>query len=591
LRHPAFWRFFPIFLCVWANSASAIGLGEVRNRPVLGEKLNLQIELVGGAKERVDASCFHLQKPGSGDLPWLKKASFRIVPSQPRVLELRSDQPVRDPVLQVALQIACGHDVLREYVVLALPPREFKTADSKYAPESTSTVPGAQFQRESVVPRPPRRAEQALPARPAPQPVRPSLPRPQATLERVISTGPVGDPILRLATELGAMAAGRDMSDDQRDILRLEFRVLLALNEQATTQLSTSERLRELETALTELQKRNVVVAEKQNQALAPVAPVEKPPLQAQPQPAVPAVQTVEDGGAGSLLSGLIAALLGALGWFGWRYYDGRRQHATALTEPDYPAPQARMDPRRVDEVEASMRAAPPPVAPAATPAASEFGEKGPRRDLPVLDMDIGQAPPPVNAPMLHPADSMMSISAATVDEHFEANPVMELADIMLSFGRVKGAAQALQEYIDQNPQEALQPWIRLMDVYRMAGMRDEFEMMARNLNQQFNVEILEWEQPADSGDGAPVLDIVLDADAGKKALAKPQSIEDMPRVMQNILDWWPQPDAAENLHQLLRDNGGGKRLGFALPVVEEILFLIGIKETINKAEAENLRH
>jgi pilus assembly protein FimV len=591
LKHPAFWRFFPIFLCIWANTASAIGLGEVRNRPVLGEKLNLQIELVGGANERIDAGCFHLQKPASGDLPWLRKASFRIVPSQPRVLELRSDQPVRDPVLQIALQIACGHDVLREYVVLALPPREFKTAEPKYVPESMSTVPGAAMQRESVVPRPPRPAEQVMPARPASQTVRPSLPRPQATLERVSSSGPVGDPILRLATELGAMAVGRAMSEDQRDILRLEFRVLLALNEQATTQLSTSERLRELETALTELQKRNVAVAEKQSQALAPAAPVEKAPVAPVPaQPATPAPPTGDDGSFGALLSGLIAALVGALGWLGWRYFNGRRQQSAAMTEADYPAPQPRMDPRRVDEVEAAIRAEPPPVAPVVASPSSEFGEKAPRRELPVLDMDLGQAPP-VNAPMLHPADSMMSVSAATLDEHFEANPVMELADIMLSFGRVKGAAQALQEYIDQNPQEALQPWIRLMDVYRMAGMREEFEMMARNLNQHFNVEILEWEQPATSEGGAPVLDIVLDGDASKKTLAKPQSIEDMPRVMQNILDWWPHPDAAENLHQLLRDNGGGKRLGFALPVVEEILFLIGIKEAVNKAETENARH
>jgi pilus assembly protein FimV len=184
--------------------------------------------------------------------------------------------------------------------------------------------------------------------------------------------------------------------------------------------------------------------------------------------------------------------------------------------------------------------------------------------------------------------DSVMSISAATVDEHFEANPVMELADIMLSFGRVKGAAQALQEYIDHNPEEALQPWIRLMDVYRMAGMREEFEKMARNLNQHFNVEILEWE--AGAGDNAaPALDIVLDGDdTGTRRPPggpKPQTIEDMPRVMQQIVDWWPERHAPENLHQLLRDNGGGKRLGFALPVVEEILFLIGLKEMVNKMD------
>ena len=94
-----------------------------------------------------------------------------------------------------------------------------------------------------------------------------------------------------------------------------------------------------------------------------------------------------------------------------------------------------------------------------------------------------------------------MSISAATVNEHFEANPVMELAEIMLSFGRVKGAAQALQEYIDTNPQEALKPWIRLMDVYRMAGMRHEFEKVARELNKNFNVEVQKWELSAEAAD------------------------------------------------------------------------------------------
>ena len=54
----------------------------------------------------------------------------------------------------------------------------------------------------------------------------------------------------------------------------------------------------------------------------------------------------------------------------------------------------------------------------------------------------------------------------------------------------------AMQEYIDNNPQEALQPWIRLMDVYRMAGMRDEFERVASNLNQHFNVEVQNWSAP-----------------------------------------------------------------------------------------------
>jgi hypothetical protein len=164
-----------------------------------------------------------------------------------------------------------------------------------------------------------------------------------------------------------------------------------------------------------------------------------------------------------------------------------------------------------------------------------------------------------------------MSIHATSVDEHFEANPVMELADIMLSFGRVKGAAQALQEYIDNNPQEALQPWIRLMEVYRMAGMRQEFEAVSRNLNQHFNVAVQHWDESQESGDeAAPV--------------APPAAgLEDIPRLINMVVDLWGEGDVVGYLYQLLRDNRGGGRQGFTLPVVDDIMFLIELKETANR--------
>ena len=185
--------------------------------------------------------------------------------------------------------------------------------------------------------------------------------------------------------------------------------------------------------------------------------------------------------------------------------------------------------------------------------------------------------------------DSMMSIAAATVDEHFEANPVMELADIMLSFGRVKGAAQALQEYIDHNPQEALQPWIRLMDVYRMAGLREEFDNVARNLNQHFNVEIQQWD-PSEPTLNRHTIDMVLEDDAGQPvppppAQPKAASLEDLPRIMQQIVDLWRDGDVVAYLQQLLRDNREGKRAGFPLQVVSDMLFLVELKETLIKTE------
>ena len=187
--------------------------------------------------------------------------------------------------------------------------------------------------------------------------------------------------------------------------------------------------------------------------------------------------------------------------------------------------------------------------------------------------------------------DSIISVSAATVDEHFEANPVMELAEIMLSFGRVKGAAQALQEYIDSNPQEALKPWIRLMEVYRMAGMRKEFEKVARDLNKNFNVEVQRWEQTVEPESEGPV-DVILDtepvATGNRLAEGKIEGIEGMPAITEQVLMRWNDGSVIEYMNQLLRDNRGGTRLGFSLPVISDILFLVELKELSNNIESES---
>jgi hypothetical protein len=117
--------------------------------------------------------------------------------------------------------------------------------------------------------------------------------------------------------------------------------------------------------------------------------------------------------------------------------------------------------------------------------------------------------------------------------------------------------------------------------------MREEFDVLARNLNQQFNVEIQPWEVPA-----APV-DLVLDGETPSDAVPavpgvpKPQGVEDMPRIMTSIVRMWEAEDVVGYMYQLLRDNRGGQRLGFPLPVVEEVLFLIELKETSNRMEKE----
>jgi hypothetical protein len=128
----------------------------------------------------------------------------------------------------------------------------------------------------------------------------------------------------------------------------------------------------------------------------------------------------------------------------------------------------------------------------------------------------------------------------------------------MLSFGRVDGAAQTLQEYLEVNPKAALQPWMRLLDIYRANGMRADFEAVATNLNHNFNVEVVHWD------DAAP----------GERV---EMSLELMPHVRDQIDALWGKPECFDYLQQLLRDNRDGGRTGFTLPVVKEILLLIDL--------------
>lgn len=596
------------------GEAIALGLGELRSTPYLGERPRLEVEIIGAGKDVLDASCFRLRPPsGNDDLPWLKRATFSIRKGVPPILEINSDLPLRDPILQLSIQIACGHEIVRDYIILASP------EPATLPPESPSAVRAPLLRQAMAEETPPRRepAIRRARARPAVHSeaeaqLQPVLPRraeqPAASggmSDRLMLSGggDAGEPSLRLSTELHApLGATVQIGEAQREILRLEFRTLLALNEQAITQLAAVEKLRNLEASLSELQKRSNEITQKVEQGVAvsalPSAPENPVPNVSGGQAVSPAGElkakpikppTVSPGetlvSEWGLYALLLAALVGVGGWLGWRNYRERKARAAddelALSSPTF-----EVDPQRLDEHD-ELGGVDLHVDPAAM--------GGPMQvDFP-LDADEGVLEP--QSPVVPKSfaapgfDSMMSIAAATVDEHFEANPVMELADIMLSFGRVKGAAQALQEYIDHNPEEALQPWIRLMDVYRMAGLREEFDNVARNLNQHFNVEIQQWD-PAEPTHNRHTLDMVLDDDVGQPVspsplLLKAESLEEMPHIMQQLIELWRDGDVLTYLQQLLRDNRGGKRAGLSLAVVEELLFLVDLKETLIKTERE----
>lgn len=597
-------------LLTWGGAACALGLGELRTNSSLGARLVAQVDVNAMAGEIVDSSCFRLRIPaGEHDLPWLRRGALTYRKGPPSVLEIQSDAPIGDPVLQVGVVVGCGYEMQRDFTLLLSPP--MGKDDPVTLPLRTVPVPErpAVPRQRPVDPDGWKAREIAPSPRKAPPGVGKRAPAPGGRLvDRLVLSSGAGEsgpePGLRMATELAAGAGEASPALTlQRDLLRLQFRMLLALGEQPVTTVEPVDKLREMEATLQDLQRRVAAASAVPGTAAGtPAVPATAPAsaVAEAPSPAAPTATPVATDAGGApprakvsssvpattgerttltewTFYGLLAsALLGVAGWLGWRQYQQRR----GFDEPFSAfVPEPQVDPRKegeaVDDVAVDL-----PLDQTAT------GDLG-HVDFP-LDPEAVNPEHMTTQRLSGTQNSQFSVSAATVDEHFEANPVMELAEIMLSFGRVKGAAQALQEFIDNNPQEALQPWIRLLDVYRMAGMRDEFERVGQNLNQHFNVEIQRWDPGAPELLLGGAVDIPLDGAPGGATVApKAMEIEQIDHIRDRLVECWRTPECINYLHQLLRDNRGGKRSGFSLPVVEELLFLIELMETVLILESE----
>jgi hypothetical protein len=147
---------------------------------------------------------------------------------------------------------------------------------------------------------------------------------------------------------------------------------------------------------------------------------------------------------------------------------------------------------------------------------------------------------------------------AAVIEPPLLRDPALELADIMSSMGLTDGAAHALVERIRANPRQALSHWLKLLDVYRQAGKKEEFENAAEELRTTFNVKPGNWNPKTE------------DRDTGA-------SLESYPHIAAQLKKLWPKPECGDYLLGLLADNREGKRAGFPLRVVEEIVLLLAM--------------
>lgn len=361
-----------------------------------------------------------------------------------------------------------------------------------------------------------------------------------------------------------ATASGAVVTEDE--LVERERMLVAAIDRTIKNQLEMSERLRRLEEVQLALRAQLEAMPTMQVPTTAPEAPPARPPEAARadiPERSSDDIPTRAperraDSAAASgmdfqtLLFGAGGLALLAAAWLAWR----RRRAASAARDdvgtetaadvsvwPD-DAPTS-IGERSADAIERS-----------ATP--SGFSIDG-------LD---SRQPQPSRSPLaFHTGDDVASPEADTlppvvlgdeaVEEHDSA---VELADIMISFGRVHGAAETLADFIRSNPKQAVTPWLKLMEVYRLAGMRMEFDALARQLNKTFNVKAVTW-------------------DNFDEARQSSKSIESMPHLCETLTRSWGTRDCQAFLEKLLRDNRDGLREGFPISAIDEILTLSSVLE------------
>ena len=446
---------------------------------------------------------------------------------------------------------------------LALPtPAQIAAARAEIAAQQRTAAEAAQQRAQRPTPLPAAAPpEDAAPPAAAPAPALDAPPaQALASGDRLQLLGDAPDVSgFHLSPMLSDPGRVERTTDAEREALRREQKLVMTLDSQIMARLELSDRIQRLEAL------QNALKAEMEasgspvtapaadgaeRTATTPADPQEVPAATTPPRPEPTAPTTLKTPTppapppAGDdafawwqpLAIGVLTALLGLMWW------RRRQPQAPDEDELDALASLNHHDPTPDEPIEPAETETPGTQAPGL----------GDSFDFSSVEWD--------GAP---PAELEHSVAPITIDDDEMAEEhasAVELADIMMSFGRVQGAAETLSDFIRANPKQAVQPWLKLLEVYRAAGMQAEFDGLTRQLNKTFNVKVIPW-------------------DKFDETTQTTDSVEQMGHIIKTLEATWATRDCQAYIHGLLRDNRGGTREGFPFGVIDDLLMLLAVLE------------
>lgn len=585
-------RLSALGLALASSYAGAVGFGEIVLHSRVGEVLRAEVPLLAGPDDAIETACFSLSAMHGAELPVVSSARIRLVRngSSYRLL-ISGNRPVSEPVFVIGVRATCGFDLQRDYVLMPSAPVMLASGDDGITPPTVSPAPrkSADFREwraqegdtlaaiaESQAPdsaagqrrllaalkranpniladepltdgtlvripnlrqRPP--AQTGTPTTTAPRPHRTQseepppakpkkLPKPAARSTPADMPGDrlvLGKPPAELQPGESAVPARANLSEMEERMLKLE-----------TTLHSLNQEVDKLNSALALTTEALAVQNKIQAAQAAQAAPDTTPAIKA----SVATPPASEPSSRNNWLELLLSALVGGGLAAGMAHMLSRNRPRPG--DDELPLAIAGYHPEIQVHPTGGMG-----LGEQTTPS-SQVTSPASLREASAVDI---------------PLDATTSGlgGEATVDVDYSAGgTALELAEIMLSFGRVRGAAETLAQHIEESSPENIQPWSMLLDLYRRGGMRAEFDSLAASMQKKFNVHVPSWAESS-----TPV--------SGLKAL------EDYAHIVWRAANSWGTQECLNYLYELVHDTRAGQRSGFPLEVVEEIALLMRILE------------
>lgn len=547
-------------LCVAFGSA-ALTLGRARGAVLIGQPLDLAVQIQLDAGEEVSASCFdaevfHADARQDGNLVRvLVEAEPQSRSARVRVL---SSAPVDEPVVTVYLHSGCGQQTTRRYVLLA-------DLASEAAPSQVPTLSAAALSAAAKPDVTPPRAASAKPAAtasaaPLAATVAPVKAKTVATLKAVAGRAVDGkQPAVKAAPSSARPALSASKAKASRPVgqSRLKLDPLEVLSDRIAN-LDSFMSFAPSEDALLNIKKVQTLEADvKALRASALKSEASLADFKARLQKAeadrFPGVVIYA-------LAGLVVACLAAVAWL-WN----RQRRATpggfdwwsdATAPPDSHLP---VD--RVSDLAARKPAEQGAEAKDSRGAASSWSASQPAYSSKpdALWDEAGRAAPSGLAPA----------SAAAGEDHNQSAPehaslvrslnsaaiseIRQQAEFFVTLGKTDQAATLLKKQISESEEPNPFVYLDLLSLLHSLGLKTEFQQYCQDFNLLFNGTVPEFAFFKDEG----------------------RDLESYPDVLSRIAEQWPTVKVLELMEAcIFRDPWAELNQPFDLAALRDLLLL-----------------